>query len=287
MLALDDAALRGCGLSGQKMAYIRDLAQRFQCGQFCTERIVGARADCMHAGLLRMHASFGEPSRMLPMRCDVAHSVAACNWNNAHDACCVRSHARRGPVRGACRRQGHRCAVHSRHPQLSLYGTSLSIVLDASSCMGNQQSDSCMLAGRWSVDMFAMFQCGRPDILPVGDLGVRKGFQTLYKLKVQVPPGIGWHALIRGFQPGHAPWAWKTLGQHRKTPACDAGPAERGADGGDCREVAAVPQPGQLLHVARGGGSAQDPEKEQEHACWGDRVRTIHCATFCAAVALL
>ena len=31
--------------------------------------------------------------------------------------------------------------------------------------------------------MFAMFQCGRPDILPVGDLGVRKGFQTLYKLK--------------------------------------------------------------------------------------------------------
>jgi DNA-3-methyladenine glycosylase II len=31
--------------------------------------------------------------------------------------------------------------------------------------------------------MFAMFQCGRTDILPVGDLGVRKGFQTLYKLK--------------------------------------------------------------------------------------------------------
>lgn len=37
--------------------------------------------------------------------------------------------------------------------------------------------------GRWSVDMFAMFHCGRLDILPVGDLGVRKGFQALYKLK--------------------------------------------------------------------------------------------------------
>lgn len=32
--------------------------------------------------------------------------------------------------------------------------------------------------------MFAMFHCGRLDILPVGDLGVRKGFQALYKLKV-------------------------------------------------------------------------------------------------------
>ena len=51
--------------------------------------------------------------------------------------------------------------------------------------------------------MFAMFQCGRPDILPVGDLGVRKGFQTLYKLKVQgpiirclpcsCPDGVPWH----------------------------------------------------------------------------------------------
>ncbi|KAK9830022.1 hypothetical protein WJX72_009248 [[Myrmecia] bisecta] len=37
--------------------------------------------------------------------------------------------------------------------------------------------------GRWSVDMFAMFHLGRPDVLPVGDLGVRKGMQTLYRLK--------------------------------------------------------------------------------------------------------
>ncbi|KAK9809620.1 hypothetical protein WJX73_008088 [Symbiochloris irregularis] len=37
--------------------------------------------------------------------------------------------------------------------------------------------------GRWSCDMFSMFQLGRPDVLPVGDLGVRKGMQTLYGLK--------------------------------------------------------------------------------------------------------
>ena len=43
-------------------------------------------------------------------------------------------------------------------------------------------------AGRWSVDMFAMFHCGRLDILPVGDLAVRKGFQALYKLKACICP---------------------------------------------------------------------------------------------------
>ena len=40
--------------------------------------------------------------------------------------------------------------------------------------------------GKWSVDMFAMFHAGRRDILPTGDLAVRKGFQALYGLKVNL-----------------------------------------------------------------------------------------------------
>lgn len=36
--------------------------------------------------------------------------------------------------------------------------------------------------GRWTAEMFLMFRLGRPDILPVDDLGVRKGFQRLYRL---------------------------------------------------------------------------------------------------------
>lgn len=32
--------------------------------------------------------------------------------------------------------------------------------------------------------MFAMFSMGRPDMLPVGDLGVRKGFAAHFDLKV-------------------------------------------------------------------------------------------------------
>jgi DNA-3-methyladenine glycosylase II len=37
--------------------------------------------------------------------------------------------------------------------------------------------------GPWSVDMFTMFHLGAPDVLPTGDLGVRKGMQELYGLK--------------------------------------------------------------------------------------------------------
>jgi DNA-3-methyladenine glycosylase II len=33
--------------------------------------------------------------------------------------------------------------------------------------------------GRWTVEMMLMFRLGRPDVLPVDDLGVRKGAQVL------------------------------------------------------------------------------------------------------------
>lgn len=35
--------------------------------------------------------------------------------------------------------------------------------------------------GPWTVHMFLMFRLGRPDVLPTADLGVRKGFQQLYR----------------------------------------------------------------------------------------------------------
>jgi methylated-DNA-[protein]-cysteine S-methyltransferase len=36
--------------------------------------------------------------------------------------------------------------------------------------------------GRWTAEMLLMFQLGRPDVLPVGDLGIRKGFAKTYDL---------------------------------------------------------------------------------------------------------
>lgn len=37
--------------------------------------------------------------------------------------------------------------------------------------------------GPWTADMFLIFALNRPDILPVGDLGTKKGFQKAHKLK--------------------------------------------------------------------------------------------------------
>ena len=37
--------------------------------------------------------------------------------------------------------------------------------------------------GVWTVHMFLIFALNRPDVLPTGDLGIRKGFQIVYGLK--------------------------------------------------------------------------------------------------------
>jgi DNA-3-methyladenine glycosylase II len=34
--------------------------------------------------------------------------------------------------------------------------------------------------GQWTVDMFLIFHLGRPDILPVGDLGIRRAVERAY-----------------------------------------------------------------------------------------------------------
>lgn len=42
--------------------------------------------------------------------------------------------------------------------------------------------------GAWTVDMLMMFTLCRPDILPVTDYGVRKGFQLLYRQRALPSP---------------------------------------------------------------------------------------------------
>lgn len=42
--------------------------------------------------------------------------------------------------------------------------------------------------GRWTVEMLLIFRLGRPDVLPVGDFAVRKGFAVVYGLKEQPKP---------------------------------------------------------------------------------------------------
>jgi 3-methyladenine DNA glycosylase/8-oxoguanine DNA glycosylase len=42
--------------------------------------------------------------------------------------------------------------------------------------------------GRWSAEMFLMFRLNRPDVFPVGDLGMVKGVQTLLGMKSRPKP---------------------------------------------------------------------------------------------------
>jgi 3-methyladenine DNA glycosylase/8-oxoguanine DNA glycosylase len=37
--------------------------------------------------------------------------------------------------------------------------------------------------GRWTVEMLLLFRLGRPDVLPVGDLGIRKGFARTFGVR--------------------------------------------------------------------------------------------------------
>jgi len=42
--------------------------------------------------------------------------------------------------------------------------------------------------GRWTVEMMLMFRLGRPDVLPIDDLGVRKGAQAVDRLEAMPTP---------------------------------------------------------------------------------------------------
>jgi DNA-3-methyladenine glycosylase II len=42
--------------------------------------------------------------------------------------------------------------------------------------------------GQWTADMFLVFHLGRPDVLPVGDLGIRRAVERLYDLAATPEP---------------------------------------------------------------------------------------------------
>jgi DNA-3-methyladenine glycosylase II len=51
-----------------------------------------------------------------------------------------------------------------------------------------QRLDSVRGIGAWTVEMFLIFNLGRPDVLPVHDLGVRKGWSVTYGKKHMPTP---------------------------------------------------------------------------------------------------
>jgi DNA-3-methyladenine glycosylase II len=58
--------------------------------------------------------------------------------------------------------------------------------------------------GRWTAEMFLIFTLNRPDVLPVDDLGVRKGIQIVYGLPA-LPNAAECVALAETWRP------WRTV----------------------------------------------------------------------------
>ena len=58
--------------------------------------------------------------------------------------------------------------------------------------------------GRWTADMFLIFHLGRPDVLPVGDLGVRRAVERLYGFEA-LPSAAELEALGERWRP------WRSL----------------------------------------------------------------------------
>lgn len=61
--------------------------------------------------------------------------------------------------------------------------------------------------GSWSVHMFMIFSLHRPDVLPVNDLGIRKGVQMLYGLE-ELPRPSQMEQLCEKWRPYRTVAAW-------------------------------------------------------------------------------
>jgi len=68
--------------------------------------------------------------------------------------------------------------------------------------------------GRWTGEMFLIFSLGRPDVLPVDDLGVRRGMQIAYGLP-DIPKPDEMRTIAEPWRPYRSAgtwYMWRSLG---------------------------------------------------------------------------
>jgi DNA-3-methyladenine glycosylase II len=86
--------------------------------------------------------------------------------------------------------------------------------------------------GRWTAEMFLMFRLHRPDVLPVGDLGIVKAIQKLYGLRIVPTPkrmlsiGDAW----RPYRSVASWYLWETLRAGTPPQVVKRGASSRAAD---------------------------------------------------------
>jgi DNA-3-methyladenine glycosylase II len=85
------------------------------------------------------------------------------------------------------------------------------LALDALPAMDDEAVVAALIRvrgiGRWTAEMVLMFQLGRLDVLPVGDLGIQKGVQKLFGLRT-LPPAERMVKLTRPFRPYRSVACW-------------------------------------------------------------------------------
>jgi DNA-3-methyladenine glycosylase II len=77
--------------------------------------------------------------------------------------------------------------------------------------------------GVWTVEMLLMFRLGRPDVLPVSDLGVRRGFMLTYKTP-EMPAARQMTEHAERWRPYRsvASWyLWRAVELHQRTAKAD------------------------------------------------------------------
>lgn len=72
--------------------------------------------------------------------------------------------------------------------------------------------------GQWTADMFLIFHLGRPDVLPVGDLGIRRAAMLAYRLR-KLPQPARLEALARPWRPWRSVASWYLWASLRVLPA--------------------------------------------------------------------
>src|SRR5438093_2574554 len=101
------------------------------------------------------------------------------------------------------------------------------LVLDELEVLGDELVIERLTAvkgfGRWTAEMFLMFRLHRPDVLPVGDLGIVNAIQRLYRLRKRPDPkrilklGEAW----KPYRSVASWYLWQTLRNEPLTKAAD------------------------------------------------------------------
>lgn len=81
--------------------------------------------------------------------------------------------------------------------------------------------------GRWTAEMLLMFRLGRPDVLPVDDYGVRKGFSIAYKRELPASNELAAHGTRwKPYRTAASWYLWRVVERATARRVTPLGPAE-------------------------------------------------------------